>query len=63
MHSKGSDTYYIIEKDFRFILDGKLVFGNSGDTIIFPKGTPHRFVVGHKGGSTLVISHPKLDLF
>ncbi len=63
MHPKGSETFYIIEGDYEFILDGESLLGKPGDVIFVPKGTPHRFVVGHKGGHALVISPPDLEFY
>ena len=63
MHPKGSETFYIIEGDYEFILDEKPLTGKPGDVIFVPKGTPHRFVVGYKGGHALVISPPELEFY
>jgi len=63
MHPKGSETFYIIEGDYEFILGEESLTGKPGDVILVPKGTPHRFVVGHKGGHTLVISPPELEFY
>jgi quercetin dioxygenase-like cupin family protein len=63
MHPKGSETFYIIEGDYEFILDEESLKGKPGDVIFVPKGTPHRFVVGYKGGHALVISPPELEFY
>ena len=63
MHPKGSETFYIIEGDYEFILDGESLLGKPGDVIFVPKATPHRFVVGHNGGHALVISPPDLEFY
>jgi quercetin dioxygenase-like cupin family protein len=63
MHPKGSETFYIIEGEYEFILGGESLAGKPGDVIFVPKGTPHRFVVGHKGGHALVISPPELEFY
>jgi quercetin dioxygenase-like cupin family protein len=62
IHPKGSETFYIVEGDYEFILEGKSVTGKPGDVIFVPK-SPHRFVVGYKGGHTLVISPPELEFY
>jgi quercetin dioxygenase-like cupin family protein len=62
-HPKGSETFYIVEGDYEFILDGKSVTGKPGDVIFVPKDVPHRFVVGCKGGHALVISPPELEFY
>jgi quercetin dioxygenase-like cupin family protein len=63
IHPKGSETFYIVEGDYEFISDGKSVTGKPGDVIFVPKGSPHRFVVGYKGGHALVISPPELEFY
>lgn len=63
IHPKGSETFYIVEGDYEFILNGKSVTGKPGDIIFVPKGSLHRFVVGYKGGHTLVISPPELEFY
>jgi quercetin dioxygenase-like cupin family protein len=63
IHPKGSETFYIVEGDYEFILDGKSVTGKPGDIIFVPKEVLHRFVVGHKGGHALVISPPELEFY
>jgi quercetin dioxygenase-like cupin family protein len=62
-HPKGSETFYIIDGDYRFILDGKSIEGIPGDTIFVPKETPHRFKVGSRGGHAIVISPPELEFY
>ena len=63
IHPKGPETFYIVEGDYEFILDGKSVMGKPGDIIFVPKEAPHRFVVGHKGGHALIISPPELEFY
>jgi len=63
MHPLGPETFCIIEGDYEFILDGKSIMGKSGDVVFVPKGVPHRFVVGSKGGRAIVISPPELEFY
>ncbi|NOJ28809.1 MAG: hypothetical protein DA328_01415 [Nitrososphaeraceae archaeon] len=63
MHPKGPETFYIVEGYYNFILNGKSIAGRPGDLIFVPKETPHRFVVGDKGGHALVISPPELEFY
>ncbi|TVP41575.1 cupin domain-containing protein [Candidatus Nitrosocosmicus arcticus] len=37
VHPKGSETFYIIEGDYEFILDGRVVTGKAGDVIFIQK--------------------------
>src|SRR5919112_964279 len=63
MHPRGTETFYIIEGHYEFILNEKPLIGNSGDIIFVPKGIPHRFAVGQKGGHALIISPPDLEFY
>ncbi len=63
IHPKGSETFYIIDGDYRFILNEKSIEGKPRDTIFVPKETPHRFKVGPKGGHAIVISPPELEFY
>jgi quercetin dioxygenase-like cupin family protein len=63
IHPKGSETFYIVEGAYEFILEGKSVTGKPRDVIFVPKGSPHRFVVGYKGGDVYVISPPELEFY
>jgi quercetin dioxygenase-like cupin family protein len=63
MHPKGPETFYIVDGNYEFILDGKSISGKSGDVIFVPKGVPHRFIVGSQGGRAIVISPPELEFY
>ena len=63
MHPKGPETFYIVEGDYEFTLDSKSIMAKAGDVIFVPKGSPHRFVAGNKGGHALVISPPELEYY
>ena len=63
IHPKGSETFYIVEGSYEFILDGNSIMGKPGDVIFVPKEVPHRFVVGEKRGHALVISPPNLEFY
>jgi quercetin dioxygenase-like cupin family protein len=62
-HSKGPETFYIIEGDYEFILDGKSIMAKAGDVILIPMDVPHRFVTGKDGGHSCVISPPELEFY
>ncbi len=63
MHPKGTETFYIIDGSYEFILYDNSIIGKPGDTIFAPKETLHKFVVGHKGGHPLVISPIHLEFY
>ncbi len=63
MHPKGPETFYIIEGNYEFVLEDKSIMTKPGDVILVPKGVPHRFVAGSKGGKVIVISPPELEFY
>ena len=63
MHPRGSETFYIVEGNYEFVLGSKSIIAKAGGVIFVPKGVPHRFVAGNKGGHSLVISPPELEFY
>ncbi len=63
MHPNGSETFYIVEGNYDFILDEKSITTSPGDLIFVPPETPHRFVVWGNEGHTIVISPPHQDFY
>ena len=62
-HPKGPETFYIVDGDYEFTLNGKSIMAKAGDVIVVPKGAPHRFTTGKKGGHAFVISPPELEFY
>lgn len=62
-HPKGSETFYIVDGNYRFIVDEKLIESKPGDTVFVPKDVPHRFELGAEGGHAIVISPPELEFY
>jgi quercetin dioxygenase-like cupin family protein len=44
IHPKGSETFYIVEDEYEFILEGKSVKGKPGDVIFVPKKALHNLL-------------------
>ncbi len=63
IHPKGSETFYIIDGEYEFILKNKTIMAKTGDMIFVPKETPHKFTVGKNEGHALVISPPYLEFY
>ncbi len=61
MHPRGPETFFVINGDYEFILDGKSETVKTGGVISIPKGVPHRFVTGNNGGRVIIISPPELE--
>lgn len=61
MHPKGSETYFVVDGDYEFLLDNRPVTVKTGESISVPRGIPHRFLVGTNGGRVVIISPPDLE--
>ncbi|MCE9652576.1 MAG: cupin domain-containing protein [Nitrosarchaeum sp.] len=61
MHPRGSESFYILKGEYRFLVGDKNIDTKSGDTITVPKGISHKFHSGNDGGEFLVISPPDLE--
>jgi quercetin dioxygenase-like cupin family protein len=64
-HGREDESFYVIEGEFLFEVDGKQMRASTGCTVFAPKGTVHTFQnIGEKDGRLLVIVQPAgLDLF
>lgn len=60
-HPRGSESFYIIDGRYEFLLGSKKLKAKTGDVITIPKDTPHRFKVGLGGGQVLITSPPHLE--
>ncbi len=61
LHPGGSECFYIVKGRYKFVLENKLMDATSGDVVVVPKNTPHKFMVGNDGGEVLIISPPDLE--
>jgi mannose-6-phosphate isomerase-like protein (cupin superfamily) len=64
-HSREDESFYVIEGDFVFEIDGQQFPAGSGCTLFAPRGTAHTFQnIGKTPGRLLVIVQPAgLDVF
>jgi quercetin dioxygenase-like cupin family protein len=65
LHRDQDESWYIIEGEYRFEVDGKEILGRAGDTIYAPRGTRHTFQnIGATTGRILTTVIPGgLDVF
>lgn len=61
LHNRGAESFYIIEGQYKFVLENKTLNAKVGDVIVIPKDVPHKFTVGPSGGKVLIISPPELE--
>ena len=58
-HPTYDETFIIVEGQYDFRLDGKLLKLIPGDVVFVPRGTPHSFVcTGSEVGRQIIISSP-----
>ena len=58
-HPTYDETFIIVEGQYDFRLDGKLLKLGPGDVVFVPRGTPHGFVcAGPDVGRQIIISSP-----
>ena len=64
-HSREDESFYVMEGDFVFEIDGEKIPASSGCTLFAPRGTAHTFQnVGKTSGRVLVVVQPAgLDVF
>ena len=61
LHPRGSESFYIIEGEYKFVLGNKTLDAKKNDVVLVPKDTPHKFTTGTNGGTVLIISPPELE--
>jgi mannose-6-phosphate isomerase-like protein (cupin superfamily) len=58
-HSREDESFYILEGEFDFEVDGKLIHGGPGCSVFAPLGTVHQFQnVGTAPGRMLSVVQP-----
>lgn len=64
IHSYEDISFYVLEGDYQFQIDGEAVGASSGSWLFVPSQTPYAFSGNDRGGRFLVLAHPGgLDLF
>ena len=65
LHRDQDESWYIVDGEFRFEVDGQEIYASGGATVLAPKGTRHTFQnVGTTPGRILTTVVPGgLDLF
>ena len=64
-HPGQDESFYIVEGDFRFEVDGQEIYASAGATVVAPRGSTHTFQnVGRERGRMITTVVPGgLDLF
>jgi hypothetical protein len=48
----------VLEGEYRFTVNTEEIVAQAGATVMVPRGTPHAFIVGERGGRHLTIFAP-----
>ena len=57
-HEAMEESFYVLDGEFSFTLDGKEVTHGPGGYVLVPRGTSHVFGAGSGGGRCLVLMVP-----
>jgi quercetin dioxygenase-like cupin family protein len=65
IHHGQDEWWYVLEGEYRFVVDGEEILANAGDTVFAPCGSRHAFqCIGATAGRVLTTVVPGgLDLF
>lgn len=63
LHPEGPETFFIVEGDYTFTLDGSVLEASKGDFICIPKNTPHTYKTGSRGGQVLVTTPRSVEIY
>lgn len=59
MHSRESETFYVLEGEFEFEVDGERTQASTGSFLIAPANVPHQFRnVTDRPGKLLIVCQP-----
>jgi quercetin dioxygenase-like cupin family protein len=61
VHPRSPESFYVLEGQYTFFLDGESVPVHPGSAVSIPAGMPHRYVSGPGGGRLLVMIPPGLE--
>jgi len=61
IHPNNPESFHILKGNYKFLIGNKNVDTIAGDTVVVPKGMPHKFSAGDSGGEFLVVSPPSLE--
>lgn len=58
-HAGETETFRVLDGEFRFMIDGKAVQATAGDTLVIPDGAAHAFrCTGDVPGRLLILNAP-----
>jgi quercetin dioxygenase-like cupin family protein len=63
LHPNGQETFFIIEGNYTFTLNGEAIEASKGDFVIIPPNAPHKYKSGKTGGQILVTTPPNVEKY
>ena len=61
LHPNGIETFFVVEGNYQFNLDGKIIDAVKGDFVVIPENIPHKYNSGENGGSILVTTPASVE--
>ncbi|MEO6304254.1 MAG: cupin domain-containing protein [Bacteroidia bacterium] len=61
LHPDGPETFFIVEGDYQFNLNGELIDAVKGDFVYIPQNVPHKYNSGKNGGKILVTTPASVE--
>jgi mannose-6-phosphate isomerase-like protein (cupin superfamily) len=63
IHPNAPEAYYVLEGEYSIKCGKRTYHTKSGDFVFIPRGLPHNYWSGSKGGKVLVISLAGLEKY
>ncbi len=63
LHPDGQETFYVLEGNYIFTLNGETMEAGKGDFISIPAHVPHKYKSGAAGGKVLVTTPPNVEKY
>ena len=63
IHPRASEAYYVLDGDYSIQCDKRTFQAESGEFVFIPKGLPHKYRSGSKGGKVLVVLPAGLERY
>lgn len=61
LHPHGAETFFVVEGNYQFNLNGEIINAIKGDFIYIPKNVPHKYNSGENGGQILVTTPASVE--
>jgi len=63
IHPNGPETFFVLEGNYTFTLNGKTIEATKGDFIFIPQNAPHKYKSGSNGGQMLVTTPASVETY